>query len=109
MQECNSQAFIKGVMLGLLLISTIINSLMVGSYIYTPHHMSKIVDLFECVYSVLVRYLGCGDCLYLSSRERNRRALSFQWNIQAGTRLCFGLLVSVEASFGRRKATTRVL
>jgi hypothetical protein len=82
---------------------------MVGSYIYTPHHMSKIVYLSECVHSMLVRHLGCGDCLYLFSRERHRRALSFRWNIQAETRLRFGLLVSVEASFGRRKATTRVL
>jgi hypothetical protein len=72
---------------------------MVGSYIYTPHHMSKIIDLFECVHSVLVRHLGCGDCLYLSGRERHRRALSLRWNIQAGTRLRFGLLVSMEASF----------
>jgi hypothetical protein len=62
--------------------------------------MSKMVDLFECVHSVLVRHLGCGDCLYLSSRERHCRALSLQWNIQVGTRLRFGLLVSVEASYG---------
>ena len=82
---------------------------MVGSYIYTPYHMSKMVDLSESVHSVLVRHLGCGDCLYLSSRERHRRVLVFQWNIQAGTRLRFGLLVSVKANFGRRKTTTRVL
>ena len=71
--------------------------------------MSKIVDFFGLVHNVLVRYLGCGDCLYLSSRERHCRVLSLRWNIQAGTRQWFGLLVSVEASFGRRKATTRVL
>jgi hypothetical protein len=64
---------------------------MVGSYI---------VDLSKYVHSVLVRHLGCGDCLYLSSKERHRQALSFWWNIQAGTRLRFGLLVNVEASFG---------
>jgi hypothetical protein len=56
--------------------------------------MSKIVDFSECVYSVLVRHLGYGDCLYLSSRKRHCGALSLRWNIQAG------LLVSVEASFG---------
>jgi hypothetical protein len=66
-------------------------------------------NLYECVHRVLVRHLGCGDCSYFSSRERHRRVLVFRWNIQTGTRLQFGLLVSVEASFGRRKATTRVL
>jgi hypothetical protein len=44
------------------------------------------------MHNVLVRHLGCGDCLYLSSRERHRRVLVFWWNIQAGTRLRFGLL-----------------
>ena len=71
--------------------------------------MSKIIDFSECVYSVLVRHLGCGDCLYLSSRERHCRALSLRWNIQVGTRLRLGLLVSMEANFRQRKATTRVL
>ena len=68
-EECNNQAFIKGVMLWVvthLYYYQLING---GElYIYTPSYEQN-GRLSECVHSVLVRHLGCGDCLYLSSRE----------------------------------------
>ena len=108
-QECNGQTFLKGAMLWAvtqLHYHQLINSGELHIYILS---YEQDTNFSECVYSVLLRHLGCGVCLYLSSSERHYRVSSLWWNIQARTKLQFELLVNVEASFGRHKAITRVL
>ena len=85
---------------------SLMKALAINTTVWSPD--SKRMN-HECVHRVLVRHLGYGDCSYFSSRKRHRRVLFFQWNIQAGTRRRFGLLVSMEVSFGRHKVTKRVL